>query len=78
MEQQRAEQDSCVGDALALALRCARFCSASLNLFALYSLASLLMMPRHFARSCAICSNDSAGMLKSLREALRVSLYRFF
>ena len=30
MEQQRSEQDSSVGDALALALRCARFCSASL------------------------------------------------
>ena len=30
MEQQRPEQDSSVGDALALALRCARFCWASL------------------------------------------------
>ena len=27
MEQQRSEQDSSDGDALALALRCARFCS---------------------------------------------------
>ena len=26
----------------------------------------------------AICSHDSVGMFKSLREALRVSLYRFF
>ena len=36
------------------------------------------MRPRHSVRSCAICSHDSVGMLKSLREALRVSLYRFF
>ena len=61
MEQQRSEQDSSVGDALALALRCARFCSASLILFASYSLAPLLMRPRHFARSGAICSHDSVG-----------------
>ena len=33
--------------------------------------------PRHLVRSCAICSHDSVGMLKSLREALRVSLYHF-
>ena len=38
----------------------------------------ILMRPRHFVRSCAICSHDSVGMLKSLKEALRVSLYRFF
>ena len=54
MEQQRSEQDSSVGDALALALRCARFCSASLILVASYSLAPLLMRLRHFARSCEI------------------------
>ena len=77
VEQQRPEQDSSVGDALPLALRCARFCSASLILFASYSLAPLLMRLRHFARSCAICSLDSFGMLKFSREALRVSLYRF-
>ena len=77
MEQQRSEQVSSVGDALALALRCAHFCSASLILFASYSLAPLLM-PRHFARSYAICSHDSVGMLKSLREALRVFLYHSF
>ena len=67
-----------MADALALAFRCARFCSASLILFASYSPAPLFMKPRHFVRSCAICSHDSVGMLKSLREALRVSLYRFF
>ena len=68
MEQQRSEQDSSVGDALAVALSCARVCSASLIPFASYSLAPLLMRPRHYARSCAICSHDSVGMLKSLRE----------
>ena len=78
MEQQRSEQDSSVGDALALALHCARFCSASLILFASHSLAPLLMRPRHFVWSCAICSHDSVSMLKSLREALRVPLYCFF
>ena len=71
MEQQRSEQDSSVGDALALALCCVRFCSASRILFASYSLAPLLMRPRHFALSCEICSHNSVGMLKFLREALR-------
>ena len=71
------EEESSVGDALALAFRCARFCSASLILFALYSPASLFMRPRHFVQSCAICSHDSVGMLKSLREAMSVSLNRF-
>ena len=63
--------------ALALAFLCASFCSASLIPFASYSSAPLLMRPRHIARSCTICSYDSVGMLKSLREALRVSLNRF-
>ena len=78
IEQERSEEESSVGDALALAFRCARFCSASLIRFASYSPAPLFMRPRHFVRSCVICSHDSVGMLKSLREALRVSLYRFF
>ena len=73
IEQERSEEESSVGDAIALALRCARFCSALLILFASYSPAPLFMRPRHFVRSCAICSHDSVGMLKSLREALRVS-----
>ena len=72
IEQERSEEESSVGDALVLAFRCARFCSA------LYSPAPLFMRLRHFVRSCAICSHDSVGMLKSLREALRVSLYHFF
>ena len=74
----RSEEESSVGDALALAFRCAHFCSASLIHFASYSPAPLLMRPRHFVRSCAICSQDPVSMLKSLWEALRVSLYRFF
>ena len=37
MEQERSEEESSVGDVLALAFRCARFCSASLILFASYS-----------------------------------------
>ena len=78
IEQERYEEESSVGDALALVYRCARVCSASLIRFALYSPEPLLMRPRHFVRSCAICSHDPVGMLKSLMEALRVSLYRFF
>ena len=79
IKQKRSEEESSVGDALALAFRCARFCSASLIFFfASYSPALLLMRPRHFVQSCAICSHDSVDMLKALREALRVSLYRFF
>ena len=78
IEQERSEEESSVGDALALVFRRARFCSALLILFTSYSPVPLLMRPRHFARSCTICSHDSVGILKSEREALRVSLYRFF
>ena len=77
IEQERSGEESSVGDALGLAFRCARFCSASLIRFASYSPAPLLMRPRHFVRFRAICSHDSVGMFKSLRDALRVSLYRF-
>ena len=63
IEQERSEEESSVGDALALAFRCARFCSASLILFVSYSPAPLLMRHRHFIRSCAICPHDSVGML---------------
>ena len=56
IEQERSEEESSVGDALALAFCCGRFCSASWILFAPYSPAPLLMRPRHFVRSCAICS----------------------
>ena len=79
IEEERSEEESSVDDAVALAFRCARFCSASLIVFASCSLALLLMRPRHFVRSCVICSHDYeyVGMLKSLRDALRVSLYHF-
>ena len=70
IEQERSEEETSVGDALALAFRCACFCSALLILFASYSPAPLFMRPRYFVQSCAICSHDSVGMLKSLREAL--------
>ena len=63
IEQERTEDESSVGDALALSFRCARFCSASLILFASYLLAPLLMRPGHFVRSCAICSHEPFGML---------------
>ena len=51
IEQERSEEVSSVGDALALAFRCARFCPASLILFASYSPAPLFMRPRHFVQS---------------------------
>ena len=69
--EQENEEESSVGDALALAFHRACFCLALLIHFAFYSPAPLLMRSRHFVRSCAICSYDSVGMLKSLREALR-------
>ena len=76
MEQKRSEQGSSVGDALALTLRCARFCSASLILFASYSLAPLLIRPCHFARSYAlfpmtllVCYNPWGRLWKCLRIA---------
>ena len=73
------EEESSVSDARSsLAFRWAHISSASLNRFVSYSPASLLMRPRYFPQSSAICSHDSVGMLKSLKEALRVSLYRFF
>ena len=68
IEQERSVGESSVGDVLALAFCCARFYQAWLILFASYSPAPLLMRPLHFV----------VGMLKSLREALRMSLYPFF
>ena len=43
IEQERSEEERSVGDALALAFRCARFSSASLILFASYSPAPLFI-----------------------------------
>ena len=86
--QERSEEESSVGDALALAfaahvsarLRCFFFFFFFLFVCFLtsYSPALLLMRPHHFVRSCAICSHDSFGMLKSLKQVLGLSLYRFF
>ena len=79
IEQEGSEEESSVGDALALAFRCARFCSASLILFASYSPAPLLMRPRTlFDPVQSVPPTLLVCMLKSLREALRVSLNRVF
>ena len=59
---------------LALAFLSLRFLSASHILFSSNWEAPLLMRQRHFVRSSAACSQDSIGILKSLSEALRVSL----
>ena len=77
IEQERSEEKSSFGDALALPFRSARFCSASLILYASYSPTPLSMRPRHFVRSCAICFHDSVGILKPLKggfESVLVSL----
>ena len=63
---------------LALVLRCSHFRSASPSPFVSKSTAPFLIRTRHFARSSANCFQDSGGMLKSLREALKVSLYCLF
>ena len=76
IEQERSEEKSSVGDALALAFRCARFCSASLILFASYLPAPLLWGLATLYDPVQSVPM-TVGMLKSLREALRVSLYRF-
>ena len=68
IEQERSEEESAVGDVLALSYRCARFCSALLILFASYSSAPLLMRSRHLARSCVIYSHDYVGIFISLKE----------
>ena len=59
IEQERSKEESSVGNALDLAFRGARFCLASLILFALYSPAPLFMRPHHFVRSCVICSHEA-------------------
>ena len=70
VEQERSEKERSVGGALALAFCCAHFCSVSLTIFALYSLAPLLMRPRYFAQSCAIYTHNSVGMLcKSYKKS---------
>ena len=61
-------------DPLVLDFRSLRFHSAAQILLASNCAAPLLMRQRHFVRSCAACSQDSVGMLKSLSDAIRVSL----
>ena len=60
-----------------------RILSSGFALFVQSLLASLSSAPflirlRYFARSCAVCSQDSGGLLKYLREAFKVSSKRFF
>ena len=74
IEQINFENDASDDDSLALALCSSRFLSASHVRFASYSSVPFLMRQRHFARSSAICSQDSSSMLKSFREAFVVSL----
>ena len=79
IEQEKSEEESSVGDALALAFRCARFCSASLILFASYSPAPLLMRPRQ--PYCSILFNLFLRLcwyVEVLTGGFEVSLYRFF
>ena len=57
IEQERSEEESSVGEALALAFRCARFCSALLILFASYSPAPLLSPFYEALPLCTILCN---------------------
>ena len=75
--QERSEEESSVGDALALAFRCARFRSASLILFVSFSPAPFLMRPHHFFDPVQSVPTTLL-VCWSLREALRVPLYCFF
>ena len=61
-------------DPLALAFRSLHFLSAPQIRLASNCAASLRMRQCHFVQSCAACSQDSFGILKSLSDALRVSL----
>ena len=61
MEQERYNEQSSVGDA---------FTSG-------FPLSTFLLGIAETVQSCAICSNDSVAILKSLGDTLRVS-YRFF
>ena len=50
---EKSEEESSVGNALALAFHCACFCSALLILFALYSPAPLPVRPHHSLYLCS-------------------------
>ena len=64
------------GGPLVLAMHSLRFPSASQIHFFFFSKRAvpLLMRPRHFNRSCAVCFPDPFGILNSLGNALSVSL----
>ena len=74
IEQVNSKNDGSDDDSLALALRPMRFRSASLYFVCSLSDEAILMRQRHFDRSCAICSHESGGMLKSFSETFRLHL----
>ena len=74
IEQVDAYCDDSDVDPFALSLRSLCFLSASQILFASYWPAPFLMRQGHSVQSCAACSQESVGILKSLNESLRVSL----
>ena len=56
IEQERSEEESSVGDVLALFFRCARFCSASLILFSfLWGLATLYDPVKSVPMTLLVC-----------------------
>ena len=70
IEQERSEEESSVGDALALAFHCARFCSALLILFASYEASPLCsVLCNLFPRLCwyvEVFKGGFEGVLVSL------------
>ena len=78
IEQERSKEESSVGDALALAFRCARFCSASVILFCFVSDST----PSYEASPlCSILCNLFPRLcwyVEVFEGGFRVSLYRFF
>ena len=71
IDEVQSEDDDSDGGPLNLTLRPLRFCSALQTLLASKSSAPFPIRLRHIARSCAVCSQDSGGMLKYLKAALR-------
>ena len=58
---------------LVLALSSLRFLSASHILFLPYKAAPLLMKPRRFDRSCAVCSQDPIGISNAGGTKVRIN-----
>ena len=77
IEQERSEEETSVGYALALAFRRTHFSWDSLVLFAPYSSAFLCGLATLLDPVQSV-NTTLVSMLNSLREALRLSLYRFF